>query len=178
MVLPEEWPAVKELRLKALRDPAAPIAFLETHEAAVERPDEFWIRRAAGGGDGQPQAQMFVAQAPDGRLTGSVTLFLEGPDSPLAAFDGAVQQRQGHLVGVYVTPEQRGTGLIGQLIAAALEWAWGDGDLPRVRLFVHERNGRAAAAYRKAGFAYTGDSAVLAGVEGGRELEMLVERPA
>ncbi|MBB1246684.1 hypothetical protein GL263_24485 [Streptomyces durbertensis] len=34
-VRPEEWPQVKELRLAALRDPAAPIAFLETYEEAA-----------------------------------------------------------------------------------------------------------------------------------------------
>ena len=41
----EEWVAVREIRLAALRDPAAPIAFLEAYEAAVARSEEFWRER-------------------------------------------------------------------------------------------------------------------------------------
>lgn len=44
----DEWPKAKELRLLALKDPAAPIAFLETYEQAATEPDSFWQERAKG----------------------------------------------------------------------------------------------------------------------------------
>src|SRR4051794_41079602 len=47
VVRAEEWASVKALRLLALEDPAAPLAFLETYETAAERPDSFWQKRAA-----------------------------------------------------------------------------------------------------------------------------------
>nr|WP_221374033.1 GNAT family N-acetyltransferase [Actinoplanes polyasparticus] len=44
----EDWTLAKEIRLAALRDPAALIAFLETYDQAAAMPDEFWQGRAAG----------------------------------------------------------------------------------------------------------------------------------
>ncbi|GAA3728693.1 hypothetical protein GCM10023082_28160 [Streptomyces tremellae] len=41
-VRPEEWEKARELRLLGLQDPAAPIAFLETYEQSLARPDSFW----------------------------------------------------------------------------------------------------------------------------------------
>ncbi|NEE12899.1 GNAT family N-acetyltransferase, partial [Streptomyces sp. SID7499] len=43
----DEWPQVRQLRLDALKDPAAPVAFLESYEEAVAKPDAFWRERAA-----------------------------------------------------------------------------------------------------------------------------------
>lgn len=50
----DEWPAVKELRLRALRDPVADLAYLETYEEAAARPDSYWQERAARGAEGPP----------------------------------------------------------------------------------------------------------------------------
>lgn len=61
----DEWPAVKELRLAALRDPVAHLAFLETYEQSAARPDSFWRERAAGAAEGDG-ARQFVAVGPDG----------------------------------------------------------------------------------------------------------------
>jgi RimJ/RimL family protein N-acetyltransferase len=63
----------------------------------------------------------------------------------------------------------------GALFDAALEWSWGIG-LDRVRLFVHEKNGRAEAFYRKAGFVPTGETAEVPGAPGERELEFVITR--
>lgn len=49
----DEWPLAKALRLEALRDPVAPIAFMETYESAVARPDSFWRERAEGAPKGR-----------------------------------------------------------------------------------------------------------------------------
>lgn len=146
----DEWAKAKELRLAALQDPVAPVAFLTTYEQALERPDSFWQRQAVAGGQ-------FIAEAPDGTWSGSVAVRIERAGE--TDFMGVTADRaQGHLVGVYVRPEQRGSGLIGELVAAALDWAWSvrEPRAARVRLFVHEENPRALAAYRKLGFVPTG----------------------
>ncbi|MFE9839857.1 GNAT family N-acetyltransferase [Streptomyces sp. NPDC005551] len=171
----DEWRAVKALRLAALQDPAAPIAFLETYEDAVARPDAYWQERTAGAAEGTKERQQFVAEGPVGQWAGSVTVLVEqaGTRDP---FGGPVERAQGHVVGVFVRTGQRGYGLIGALLDAALEWSWRLG-LERVRLFVHERNSRAEAAYRKAGFAPTGVTATMPGSTGELELEFVVERP-
>jgi GNAT superfamily N-acetyltransferase len=171
----EEWAEVKALRLAALQDPLAPLAFLETYEEAAARADAFWRERAAGAAVGTTARQQFIAEAPDGEWAGSVTVLVEeaGGTDP---FGNAVEQAQGHVVGVFVRPEQRGSGLIGALLDAALEWSWGLG-LGRVRLFVHERNSRAEAAYRKVGFVASGATVPVPGGSGERELELVFKRP-
>jgi RimJ/RimL family protein N-acetyltransferase len=175
----DEWAKVKELRLVALQDPAASVAFLETYEQAVARPDSFWQERAAGT---SPRfglrSRQFVAEAPDGSWSGSVTLLLEGSGTT-DFFGSAIAEPQGHLVGVFVRSQQRGSGLIGELIAGALDWGWSleDPRLARVRLFVHEQNPRAQAAYRRIGFAPTGVVIPMQGDPSAKELELAVARP-
>ncbi|MFF5448287.1 GNAT family N-acetyltransferase [Streptomyces sp. NPDC012888] len=173
----DEWEQVKELRLAALADPAAPIAFLDDLESARARPDTFWQDRAAGAAYGGSIHQ-FVAEAPDGSWDGSVTVLVEraGDDD---IFGGATDFDQGHLVGVYVRPGQRGTGLAGALFEAALEWAWSLDEplLRRVRLYVHERNDRAAAFYRRAGFRPTGQVVPMETDPLAKELEYAFPRP-
>ncbi|MEV6617409.1 GNAT family N-acetyltransferase [Streptomyces sp. NPDC051051] len=170
----EEWPAVKELRLLALRDPVAHLAFLETYEQGLARSDSFWQERTAGGAEGSDRAQQIVAEGPGGELVGTLTVLIEEAGTKdWAGF--AVEQRQGHVVGVFVRPEYRGIGLTEVLFDAGLEWAWSRG-LERVRLIVHEDNGRARTFYRRAGFLPSGVVVPLGGDSGGRELEYVLER--
>lgn len=176
VISPKEWPALKELRLAALKDPVAPIAFLETYEEAARQPDAFYIQRAVRGAAEDSGVRQFVGEAPDGTLSGSVTVIVEEPGRE-TPFGGSVRQRQAQVVGVYVRPEYRGGGLIGALLEAAVEWCWTLEDVPRVRLFVHEQNSRAEAAYRKAGFVRTGVTSPMPGGHAGQEIEMAVERP-
>ncbi|WP_327316161.1 GNAT family N-acetyltransferase [Streptomyces sp. NBC_01235] len=174
-----EWPAVKALRLLALRDPAAPLAFLETYEAAVERPDAFWQERVVGAAEGAAGARQFVAEAADGQWAGTVTVLVEEAGSTdWAGFP--VERRQGHVVGVYVRDEWRGGEVTRALLDAAVDWSWRLG-LERVRLIVHEENLRAQGAYRKAGFVPSGRTVAL-GEEAGEasgeaELEFVLEKP-
>ncbi|MGW1545058.1 GNAT family N-acetyltransferase [Streptomyces sp. NPDC002309] len=170
----EEWPATRELRLAALRDPVAPIAFLETYEDAVVRPDVFWRERAARAAEGEAGAQQVVAEGPDGELVGTLTVLVEEPGTTdWAGFP--VERRQGHVVGVYMRPQHRGCGLTELLFDEALEWCWARG-LERVRLIVHEENGRAQAFYRKVGFEASGVTVPLVGQEGACEREFVLER--
>lgn len=76
-------------------------------------------------------------------------------------------------------PSLRGIGLTEVLFDAGLEWAWARG-VERVRLIVHEDNGRAQAFYRRAGFMPSGRTVPLAKSAGERELELefVLERDA
>jgi GNAT superfamily N-acetyltransferase len=171
----DEWPAVKELRLLALRDPVAHLAFLETYEQALAKPDSFWRERTAGAAEGADGAQQVIAEGPDGEWVGTLTVLVEEAGTKdWAGFP--VERRQGHVVGVFVRPEYRGIGLTEVLFDAALEWAWARG-VERIRLIVHEDNGRAQAFYRRAGFVPSGVVVPLAADPEGRELEFVLERP-
>ncbi|GAA1722736.1 GNAT family N-acetyltransferase [Isoptericola hypogeus] len=163
----DEWREVKELRLAALQDPVAHLAFLETHDEAAAKPDGFWRGRAEGAASGGPVAQ-YVAVDDDGRWLGTVTGLLEEPGQD-SALGGAVQRRQVHLVGVFVRPEARGAGILQRLFAAAQGWGREQG-VELARLCVHVDNSRARAAYLKAGFAPSGTTFTL---DAGEELEMV-----
>ncbi|MFE9852326.1 GNAT family N-acetyltransferase [Streptomyces sp. NPDC005576] len=172
----EDWPAVREFRLLALRDPAAPVAFLDSYESSAGEPDLFWQERTARGAEGSDVAQ-FVAEARGGRWLGSVTVLVERPDAE-ASFGGVVECVQGHVVGVFVRPEARGTGVTDALFRAAEEWAFALDDpyLTRLRLFVHENNPRAAAFYQRYGFVASGRTVPVPDGSGDREREMVRER--
>jgi RimJ/RimL family protein N-acetyltransferase len=155
-VTAEDWSKAKELRLAALQDPVAAIAFLDTYEQAAARPDEFWQQRAAGTGGGLPSRQ-FIAELPDGSWVGSVSVLIEAA-SGADVFGHSVEVDQAHLVGVFVRPEHRGTEVARELFDAATAFArtFGEPPISRVRLFVHQDNHRAEAFYRKLGFTRTG----------------------
>ncbi|MFE6052180.1 GNAT family N-acetyltransferase [Kitasatospora sp. NPDC056446] len=176
-VAAEDWERVKEIRLDALRDPAASIAFLETYEQAAARPDRFWQDRAAGAATGDDVAQ-FVAEAADGRWLGTVSARVELPGGAPALEGDVIGVAQTHIVGVFVRPEARGTGLARDLLGAAREWSWSLAEprIRRVRLFVHEDNARAEAMYVKAGFERSGVALPVPGDETRRELELAVLR--
>ncbi|GGJ44575.1 GNAT family N-acetyltransferase [Streptomyces brasiliensis] len=170
----DEWPAVKRLRLDALRDPVAHLAFLESYEEAAAKPDSFWQDRAGGAAEGALGVRQVIAEASDGDWAGTVTVLIE--EAGTTDWAGLpVGRKQGHVVGVFVRPEHRGNGLIKALFDAGLEWAWGRG-AERVRLLVHEDNGRAQAAYRKAGFVPSGVTVAFVHDAGQRELEFVLER--
>ncbi|MEU2236619.1 GNAT family N-acetyltransferase [Streptomyces vietnamensis] len=175
----DEWEQAREIRLAALQDPIAHLAFLDTYEAAVERPDTFWKDRAEGASEsGDGSVLQFVAEAPDGSWAGTITLLVERPSDEVK-FGEAAKVDQTHIVGVYVRPEARGTGVIDALFRAGVEWSW---TVPapavaRVRLYVHEENARAASFYRRFGFVATGDAVAVPGDAGARELEYELVRP-
>lgn len=171
----DEWPQVKELRLFALQDPAAPIAFLETYERAVAEPESFWRERAEGAAGGT-RVRQFVAEGPGGVWSGTVTVLVEeaGGDD---VFGVTVQQRQAHIVGVFVRPEFRGSGAVDALFEAAVEWAVTVAEVARVRLYVHEDNARAEGFYRRFGFVRSGVTAPMKGDPAKKEVEMVLDRP-
>ncbi|AXK36947.1 GNAT family N-acetyltransferase [Streptomyces armeniacus] len=149
----EDWRQLRELRLAALADPVASVAFTERYEVAAARPDSFWRQRAAQGrtgrtDDGWPVTTFAAAPVPadtdDARWAGMLTV--------------VVQDGTASVVGVYLRPEHRGSGLGGELFRAAEEWAWARDDVERLQLHVHEQNHRARAFYERLGFVPTGES--------------------
>lgn len=172
----EDWAKGKEIRLDALRDPVAHLAFLDTYEQAVARPDDFWQDRTTGAAEGRSTRQ-FIAEAADGRWLGTVSVLVERPGVQ-DVFGGAPEVAQTHVVGVFVRPEARGTGLAEELFRAALEWSWSLAEprVERVRLFVHEDNARAEALYGKVGFKRTGVSVPVPGDATHRENELARHR--
>lgn len=178
VVRADEWVRAKELRLEALRDPAAPIAYLETYEDAVQRPDSFWRERTERSAGGTSVRQLVAEPADGGGWAGSVVALVERRDTT-DALGGVSAYDQVHLVAVYVRPEHRGAGLLKELFDAATAWAWSleEPRVERVRLYVDERNGRARAAYRKLGFEPTGQTVPVEGDSSAREFELAVVRP-
>ncbi|MEU1278777.1 GNAT family N-acetyltransferase [Streptomyces sp. NPDC005805] len=171
----DEWAAARELRLAALRDPLAPIAFLETYETALARPDAEWQERTATAAEGRDVVQ-FVAEAPGGGWDGTVTLLVERAGVE-ARIGKAAPVDQTHVVGVFVRPEARGSGVADALFRAALDWSWAleSPRAERVRLVFHADNVCAEGLYRRMGFLPSGDASPIPGDADAREY--VVARP-
>lgn len=140
-----DWREMRALRLEMLAD--TPNAFAETLDHATRVAEPEWRMRGARGDN--PNGAQFVAIADDGRWIGTMGAYVPGEHAPEAA--------HAMLVGVYVTPEFRGTasGVTDALLVAVEDWA-----RPRFTtlvLHVHEQNPRARAAYEHRGFDYTGE---------------------
>lgn len=163
----DEGPRLRELRLEALADPVASIAFLETLEEALVRPESEWRERAERNATARDQAA-FVAVV-DEDLVGSVTVITRRAGEP-DYFQRVPTVDTATLVGVYVSPRVRGRGAIDGLIRAATDWARAAGYLD-LTLDVHERNVVAIASYRRAGFEIVGE---FVG-DDGREIAMVAK---
>lgn len=160
-----EWREVRALRLEAVSDPDAAIAFLTSRADELARDEEFWRARTAGAAVGETGAQ-FVAVVDD-RWVGSATALYREPGSR-DHLGREVDVARVDIVGVYVAAAHRGAGLVAGLFDAAGGWAREIGATELI-LDVHTENARAQAAYRRAGFVPTG---VLFTSSIGPELEM------
>ncbi|AZC13944.1 MULTISPECIES: GNAT family N-acetyltransferase [unclassified Microbacterium] len=147
-----EWAEIRDLRMAAVSDPDASLAFLTTVEQERERDDAAWRDRAAGAALGDDAAQ-FVA-VDGGSWVGSVTVLLReaGDRDHLGR---GVEAPRADVVGVFIAPAARGAGLLERLIEAAAVWAAEHG-ADALTLDVHRDNARARAAYRRIGFVPTG----------------------
>lgn len=148
-----EWADVRDIRLRAVSDPDAAIAFLSTIEQERAREDDFWRRRTIEASMGENSAQ-FAGVAPEGWVaTASVLLREPGATDHLGT---EVTEIRADVVGVYVAPSHRGSGLLARLFAAAEEWARAAG-VDALTLDVHRDNVRARSAYERLGFIPTGE---------------------
>ncbi|WP_040163333.1 GNAT family N-acetyltransferase [Microbacterium gorillae] len=148
----DEWRQVRDLRLQALADPDASMAFIGSREVAAGQPDDHWRARAMAGAAGGPSAQ-FIA------LTGRVW---QGTATVIVQEAGSLDERlrprperRATVVGVFVVPQARGGGAVDGLLGQCARWATEAG-FRRLFLSVHVDNVRAQAAYRRFGFRDTG----------------------
>lgn len=157
-----EWREVRDLRLEAVTDAQAEIAFLTSLEDELARDDAFWQERTAGAALSEETAQ-FVAIVEEDWVASATALVREaGSHDHLARQTGA---RRVDIVAVYVAPAHRGAGTLARLFDAIAEWAR-LGGVDALTLDVHTDNARAQAAYAKIGFAPTGvTSASTIGLE-------------
>jgi GNAT superfamily N-acetyltransferase len=129
---PKDWRRLRDARLCALA--SDPGAFLVTLDEARKFPDERWRERAV-----QTESNVtFVYERAD--------VF----DAMVGAFVGD-DAASVYLVGMWVAPDLRGSGVAGQLVDRVVAWARGCG-CSRVVLSVEGNNGRAARFYEKCGF--------------------------
>ncbi|MET9105772.1 GNAT family N-acetyltransferase [Streptomyces zhihengii] len=165
----EEWAKARELRLDALQDPLASIAFLEPYATAAARPDSDWQERTASAAEGREVIQ-FIAEAPDGSWDGTATVLVERTGEPVRVGKPSPVD-QTHLVGVFVRQRARGGGIADALFRAALEWSWEltEPRAERVRLVFHVENERAERFYRRAGFVPSDDPSPIPGDPMARE---------
>jgi ribosomal protein S18 acetylase RimI-like enzyme len=133
-VTPDEWPALRDARLRALVD--APSAFGTTYDEALARPDDWWIRWAERCAADSTQA-MFVA------WEGDVAIGLAGAYGDEHRFD---------VISMWTDPGHRRRGVGSALLATAIAFA---GSVP-VFLSVTEDNVAARRLYEQHGFAATG----------------------
>lgn len=166
----DDWQRIRALRLQALKDPMAPVAFLESVEQAAARPDEEWRTRAASMAEGTGGAQFLADRGEE--LIGSLAVIVRPAGFP-DYFDRVPDMDLPTVVGVYVAPSGRGAGVIDALLAAAVGWARSRGDR-ELTLDVHETNLPAIGSYRRAGFEVMSE---FAG-ESGRELGMVKDLAA
>jgi GNAT superfamily N-acetyltransferase len=139
-IRPDEWRALRHLRLRALAD--TPDAFgssLVEEEAYTEREWREWVAVGAAAGSDV----LFVAEK-DGCLIGLTGAFFS-EKRPTVAF----------VIAMWVEPEVRGQGFGAELLEAVTNWAAGKGATV-VELDVTETNDIALALYAARGFVDTG----------------------
>ena len=134
----DDWRRQRALRLEMLAD--TPMAYSETLARARARPDAYWQGRAAEQARSVTGAQ-WVVDVGD-RLVGTMACFADA--------SGRV-----HVVGVYLSPEYRGRGLLDSLFDAVRHWAR-ERYVMTLVLRVARENDRAVRAYRRRGFVPTG----------------------
>lgn len=144
-ICPDDWPALRQLRLRALK--CDPHAFGSTHEAEAAAPSDNWSRLAALSSEGSGR---FIALAElDGDAVG-----MAGGYQPEESPD------ERGIWGMWVAPEARRRGIGRALVGSVRNWAEQSGAV-RLNLWVVETNGPAVALYQSIGFTATGETQLL-----------------
>lgn len=152
----DEWPLLRELRLRALRD--SPDAFSPLAEDVAREADDYWQRGARAFASGA--ASLLVAER-DGHAVGLVSATAVGDT--------------GYIGAMWLEPAARGAGLGRELLDSACAALRARGCV-RLALSVTESNTAAIALYESAGFARTGESKPLRPGSPLRNLEMVATR--
>jgi len=128
----DDWERLRVVRLRALV--SDPDAFLETAENALTFPDGLWRERAR-----PSERNVTFVYDRAGAFEGMVSAFV-GDDAETVC-----------LVGMWVAPDLRGTGVARELVERVVEWSREHGRA-RVVLSVEGDNARAVRLYEKCGF--------------------------
>jgi GNAT superfamily N-acetyltransferase len=131
----DDWQAMREIRLQALRD--APDAFGSTYARDAAFDPAEWQRRATRDGS-------FFAFLPDTEQAGP------------AGLAGGYQEEPGvvELISMFVRPQARGHGVGEALVDAVAAWAR-NRNAASVHLWVTETNKPAIRLYERCGFTIT-----------------------
>jgi RimJ/RimL family protein N-acetyltransferase len=157
----EDWPSVRDVRLRALAD--EPAAFLERLEAAEQFDEAEWRFRVRR--NHQPGNRQLVARTPDGRWIASMVVFTsQGQPGYLNRGDEGGISRA-NLVGVWVDPDFRGreAGVADAVFLALRDWVRDELGMDRMFLHVGDWNARARRFYERHGFRATGVTEHLPG---------------
>ena len=129
----KDWMLLKQIRLAALSN--TPTAFGVSYETAAKYTDEQWQERAAA----TVGPEFFLA-------------FMDG--EPVGMIGGVISQTNRYnLIGMWVEPGVRGSGIASSLVEAIKSRALQKGHDP-IFLDVSPDNGRAAHFYLKHGFVF------------------------
>ncbi|MBG6095925.1 GNAT family N-acetyltransferase [Nocardioides luteus] len=132
VVVEDEWPALKQVRLAALQD--TPEAYWDSYEEVATWPDERWRLWAASGA--------------------AVIAWVGDKPSGLAA--GIIQDDEHHMISMWLAPDARGHGLAEALVHGVADWARRDGATV-LTLWVVDGNESGRRLYERIGFELTGD---------------------
>jgi ribosomal protein S18 acetylase RimI-like enzyme len=163
VTLPEtDWPAFKEIRLRALRD--APQAFAQTYASAAAYPDSLWRERLREAATGQ---SWIVFARLDGALVGM-----------LGAFRTADDRAHGRatIYGTFVDPAARRSGVGRRLMAALLAKLAADPEVTVARLSVNATQLAAVRLYEAVGFRMVGEEVTILG-DGQPHRELILDKP-
>ena len=128
----EDWKLLRQVRLAALLD--TPTAFGVSYQTAAAYTDEQWQVRASS--------------------TGTAFWLAFEQDRPVGMIGAAVSSAQRfNLIGMWVEPAARGSGVATQLVETVKVHATSQG-FDRVYLDVSSDNARASNFYLKQGFAF------------------------
>ncbi len=141
-ILPEDWPVLKSVRLRALAD--APGAFGTTLAEAQAYSNTQW----------QARARRFSELPPS---VGCIAFLNAAPCGMASAYPSEEHPQAAGLTSFWVAPKARGLGAAEALVAFIMEWATAQG-FAVLEADVVEDNGRAIGFYKRVGFEETGQS--------------------
>ncbi|RYD19531.1 MAG: GNAT family N-acetyltransferase [Verrucomicrobiaceae bacterium] len=143
---PGEADLYRSVRLESLKE--SPEAFASTYESALERSEESWRQQADASATGGDRATFVV-------LT-------DRPVGVAALYRNPEKSEEGEMIQVWVSPENRGSGIAADLMQAIFDWAAANGFLTIVAE-VTPNNSKALRFYQKHGFVLVHPAAAGAG---------------
>jgi ribosomal protein S18 acetylase RimI-like enzyme len=168
---PDDWPAYREIRLRALAED--PQAFGESYANAAALPDARWRRRLEEAQAGASRVLIFARRGE--RLVGVIAAvpYPTGGDAQPPATDDT---REARIISVFVAPEERGRGTGARLMETILHDLMVTGRFDRVSLTVNRAQQAAVGLYCRFGFQVVGELDAVMG-NGERHRELIMERP-